>query len=231
MKNATKTITTLALALSLVFAPLAGCSDSSDQGDDATTEPTEQTEQTTGTAAPVDIENWKTLGDALASKTAEIGSSYDEEHYIAAFEAGDKVIRVVAKMDPETSEKLNALDLLDDNYDKELNDLISSLELESAEDITDEALTQDELDALAGKTGQELVDDGFVFVSYAVYGAEDDSAATMDKGNFSYCVSFDSGVSEDQSEDEGAAIMDAKVTTVQRVSVSDSALDPTAIKD
>lgn len=229
MKNTTRTLTTMALALSLAVVPLAGCSGSSDQGGDATTEPTEQTEPAAEPAAPVDVDSWKTLGDALASKTADMGSSHDDNHYIAVFEAGDKVIRVVATLDSETARKIDDLDPLAANYEKDLNELIAGLELESAQDITDDELSQAELSALVGKTGQELVDDGFVFVDYAMYGAEDESAANMDKGFFSYCITFDAGVVEDQSEDEGAAIMSAKVTAAERVSVSDSALDPSTL--
>lgn len=224
MNNTTKTITSMALALSLVVAPLAGCAG---QGSDASTQATEQTTA----SAPVDVASWKTLGDALGAQTESMASGCDEKHYVAVFAAGDTLVRVVAELEPGMYEKINELDYLDPDHDKKLNDIIGGLPLESAEDITSDALTQEQLDALVGKTGKELVDDGFIFKGYYMYGAEGETGVTMDKGYFSYGVTFDATVTDDQTEDEGAAIMDAKVTGASRMSASDSSTDTTAIAD
>lgn len=223
MKKPSRTTVAAMLALTLSAMPLAACGGQASQGGAPEPDATEQTQ-----TADMDISSWKTLGDALAYDTEDThSSSWDEEHYITVFSTSDgSVIRVVAKMDADTYAKLDKLNMTDDDYDEKFLQVMGGLELESAEDLTADKLTQDQLDAYVGKTGKDLVSDGFTFDNYWMYGG-DETGAKMAKGNFAYNVTFDVTVDEDKadSDEDGAAIMDATIEFMDYSGASDEALD------
>lgn len=218
-----------ALTASLVFGlgvlPLAGCaSKPADEAEpDATSQPAVE-------AAPVDTTSWKTLGDALASRTGNLSYGYDDDYFVAIFDAGDSIIRTVSKMELSIRDEFGELDFEDPDYEAKETAILADLELISAEDITSEVLSQEELDSYVGKTGQDMYDAGFVFSYYSMYGGEQTSAS-IDYGYFSYDVTFDTSIDESQSEDEGASLKDAKVVEVQSFkNLSNMSLDPTAVE-
>lgn len=176
--------------------------------------------------AAVDPSSWKTLGDALAAQTESMGSAWSGDKYFAVLKAGDSIVRVEAEMDSKGAAAMEGIDWSADDVDGQIMDAIGHLPLGSVEDLTAELLSQDELDQLAGKTGKELVDDGFVFERYVMTGG-DETGASFAKGNFSYMVTFGVSVPED-ADDDGAAVMDAPVTQASFLGVSDAALDPAA---
>ena len=225
MKNAPKTTIAAMMALALCAAPLAACGGQVSQ--DTTGGAASQAQ-----AAGVDVSGWKTLGDALAYDSGENNAaSWDEQHYLTVFTTADgSVVRVVAKMDAKTYDEHAALDMSEDDYQQKFLEVMGGLPLESAEDLTDDVLSQEELDAYVGKTGQDLAADGFVFESYFMYGGEQ-TIATMAKGYLAYSVTFDKSVSEDEadSDEDGSAVMDAPVASVEFAGGSDAALDPTAV--
>lgn len=223
MKIATKTIAAAALSLALLAMPLVACSSTS--GDSGTDSGTGSAEQTSG----VDVSGWKTLGDALAASTERPGYGWDDKYFVGEFFVNDSIVRVVAKSTDEALEKSAELDFEDPDYDKKFDEVVSGLEIVSAEDITAQRLSDDDIAALVGKTGKELVDDGFTFEYYDWYGGEEGCSGIFTKGYFSYSVSFDATVSEDQTEDGGEAIMDAKVTEAQYVGTSNATTDPTMV--
>lgn len=218
-----------ALTASLVFGlgvlPLAGCaSKPADEAEpDATSQPAVE-------AAPVDTTSWKTLGDALASRTGNLSYGYDDDYFVAIFDAGDSIIRTVSKMELSIRDEFGELDFEDPDYEAKETAILADLELISAEDITSDVLSQEELDSYVGKTGQDMYDAGFVFSYYSMYGGEQTSAS-IDYGYFSYDVTFDTSIDESQSEDEGASLKDAKVVEVQSFkNLSNMSLDPTAVE-
>lgn len=214
-----------ALALSLGVLPLAACG--SKPADSTATEPTEQTD---ATPASIDVSSWKTLGDALATRTGSLSYGHDETYFVAIIEVNDSIVRMVCKSDPSVDEKLSAIEFDDPEHDQKVDEALADLELLSAEDITDTKLSQEELDAYVGKTGQDMLDAGFEFSYYSMYGGED-TDATMDYGYFSYEVIFDTTVTEDQTEDEGASITGATVKEIQSFgNLSNMSLDPTRVE-
>lgn len=225
MKKTTKTIiATMALALSLVM-PLAACGGQASQGGSGDTD-----EQTSVQAGIIDVTTWKTLGDALAVKDADgfSSSAWDENHFVEVFEGGEQTFRVIAKMDADAYKKANELDASMEDYEEKFTEAVSGLELESAEDLTGDKLSQEDMDAYVGKTGQDLLDAGFTFESYYMYGG-DETGATMSSGYLAYDVTFDVSIDDDQSEDEGESIKAAKITAVEYFGGSDSAVDPTKV--
>lgn len=225
MRSISKGMAAMALAMALAM-PLAACGGGQAQGGGAQNATAGQASQ----AATVDVSSWKTFGDALAAKTDEYNlASWDENYYVTVFNAGNSIVRVVVKMTPEVYEKISELDGSAEDYDAQFAKVTGGLELASAEDITSEKLSQSDLDACIGKKGQDLLDDGFVFESYYMYGG-DETGATMAKGHLAYNVTFDTKVTEKQTEDEGKAIKNAKVTAVEYAGGSDAAVDVSKIK-
>lgn len=223
----TKALVAVSFAFSLAM-PLAACGGQTAQSTSSDVASTAQS--STSATAAVDVASWKTLGDALAARTgANNAAGWDENHYICVFDAGNATVRVVAKMAPGMYDKISDLDPTAEDHDQKLNALIGGLELESAEDISADRIPQSELDAYVGKSGQNLMDAGFAFERYYMTGG-DQTGASMDKGFFSYSVTFDVTVSEDQAEDEGAAVKDARIAGIECSGTSGVALDPTKVK-
>ena len=181
----------------------------------------------TPAASTVDVSSWKTLGDALAAKTDDVSSGWDDKYYIVAFKSGDSLFRVVAKSEEGIQDKTGELDFLADDYDDKLLEVIGGLEIVSVEDLTAEVPTQEQLDAMVGKTGQELIDDGWAFQSYFMTGG-DETGATFTKGMIACNVTFGAKVSTEaaDSDEIGDKLKDAKVTLAENAGVSDDATDP-----
>lgn len=66
------------------------------------------------------------------------------------------------------------------------------MEIEKIENLNETILSQEELDALMGKTGQELLDDGWVWTGHDLEAME----FWMQKGAFTYTIVFDGKVDE-----------------------------------
>lgn len=224
MKRFATQLTALAVTLALAAIPLAGCGSntSSDQG---AAEPSPAAAASQGTS--IDTSSWKTMRDALAiADSDDISYGYDDKTFLCVFRSGEAYIRTRAEMQPEVQEKIYDLNMDDDDYRKKFMETIGDLELAEATDISSELMSQEDLEQYVGKTGQDLMDAGLTFASYFLYGG-DQTGAEMDKGNFTYSIIFDAQISEEQTEDEGASITDAKVVEVQSMgNLSDAALNP-----
>lgn len=220
----------IALCAACVLAACAG-QPSASSGAAASSEPAAASDAgapagAAGAAAPVDVSGWKTLGDAYAVATDMPSYSYNDSNWVSMFRAGDSVIRVVAKMQPGVGDKLYELEFEDPDYNQKLIDMVGALELTSAEDVTAKQLDQSAVEALVGKTGQELMDEGFQFESYFLYGGEQ-TGASMGKDYFSYEFTFDTMTSEDSTEDGGESIKGGTVVeAATNGNFSDLALDP-----
>ena len=171
------------------------------------------------------------MRDALSTADSnEISYSYDENYFVCVYHVGESSIRTVAKYQPSIEGAFVDLDMGADDYREQVTEVVGDLELVEAEDITVDLMSQEEFEQYVGKTGQELVDVGFSFASYNMYGGEQ-TGADMDKGYFSYDFTFDTQVSEDQTEDGGAALMSATVAEAQSLgNLSNAALDPAAVQ-
>lgn len=216
------TVLAATLAVSIGVLPLAACGS-------APTQEEAKPQETTQTEA-LDTKSWKTLGDALASRTDRLSYGHDDKYFVCVFSAGDTQVRAIAKSDPSIDPAIGELDFEDPDYDKKLDEILKDLELISAEDISGTMLEQSELDSYVGKTGQDLLDAGFVFGSYFMYGGEQ-TGASMDNGYYTYEFTFDVSVPEDKTEDEGEALKGATITEVQsNGNLSNMALDPASVE-
>lgn len=109
--------------------------------------------------------------------------------YILVFSKDDAYYRAVADVPADVYEKLDALDFFDENYEANQKALLQDLPIRSIIDLTEALLSPEDLDALKGKTGQELTDMGFVPQgSYGFW--EDGTMFYLVKGPFAYEVNF-----------------------------------------
>lgn len=227
MKQTAKKVAALAFTMMLACMLLTACgqqesSSSSPSSSSSSSSSSSAAEQTETQAASLDVSGLKTLGDVLAVSSYCQGMAYGEESFGGVYQIGDSSVRVTAKMTPELYEQTNALDYNDKDYDKKLSELMSGLELESVEDITAGKIPQETLDTYVGKTGKDMVNDGFAFATYFMYG-EDETGVAMTNGYYSYDVIFDAKVTEDDTNDEGASIMDATIKSVEQMGFSAAA--------
>ena len=187
-----KTLPLLIVVLGISL--LAGCGSSAagDASDDSASE--------SEAAEAIDLTSFKTLGDVFAfegkDEYSEQRATFDGK-YIYAFTSGGTAYRFIADLPSDIEEQLFALEF-DDDYDKNEMALVSDLEIKSAEDLTDQILSQDDLDALAGKTGQELADEGWRGGSF--YNSEN-GEAWVEYGPFAYVMHFEGEIDADNFDD------------------------------
>ena len=220
--NTGRTGVVAALCLALATAPLVGCGGQKPADDGGASAPVAQ-------GATVDVTSWKTMSDALAAQTESMAAGWNENYYVTIFRAGDQIVRVVCELDADTAAKMEAVDWSRDDVSEQMEQAVGSAPLKSAEDITAELKSPEELAELAGKTGRELVDAGWTFESYDMYGGEQ-TGAVMSFGNFAYSLTFDVMTPEDKIEDEGSSVMDAKVVEAAFQGASDAGTSPENVK-
>lgn len=154
-----------------------------------------------------DIKDAKTMGDILALPSEAAGST--EEYYARAFKLHGTLYRAVASITPEISAQLFGLDYEDPDYEKKYNEIVAPLAIEQIDVVEDLALSQEELDALKGKTVGELMDQGWIYTWYNV----EDKIIGMENGICSYVVSYE-GEPDSGAENEEDVIRPVTVASV-----------------
>ncbi|MBQ7688390.1 MAG: hypothetical protein IJT27_04140 [Clostridia bacterium] len=205
------------MALILALAVFAACGKQDGGNQDADTPASDD--------ATVDVASFKTLGEALAlDETGESQSATYEDCYVYVLEQNGTYWRLTAALTADQSAALWELDILDENYNEQLEALISPLAITNCENLNDQLLSEDERNALVGKTGEDLLADGWT----SGYGYNLDSMEFyLEKGPFCYTVVFES---EEQLEntddfDELEAIRTLAVKSVAFNSLGNSATD------
>jgi hypothetical protein len=165
-----------------------------------------------------DIKDAKTMGDILALPSEATGST--DEYYARAFKLHGTLYRAVSHITPEISTQLFELDFEDPDYDKKYNEIVAPLAIDQIDDIKALALSQEELDALAGKTVGELMDQGW---TYSWYNLED-KIIGMENGICSYVVHYE-GEPDSGAENEDDVIRPVTVASVSWDSIGDILAD------
>ena len=195
-----KKIVSIALAAALAAAPvvLTACGQqggSSNGGAAAAS----------GVAAP-----FATLGDVLAEDTEGMTSTFDEQHYICAFNLDGTWWRVEADLGEGMYDQIDAVWIEDQD---KLEELLSPLKVTRA-DVLD-AATAEELEAFVGKTGADLTADGFEFAPGTLVTNGDELDCVASKGSFDYLVTFDGTVEDENTDDPAGAVAGLTVNSVQ----------------
>ena len=203
---------TLAILLSLMLACAALGAAAEGAQTPAAAEPAEA-EAPAVTEAPVQPAEaaplFATVGEALEKGEATgSGTTFNDGQFVTVVRYKDRFIRVVASMDKETMAQLEALFASEDyeNMAAKQDALFAPRPVLYTEDLTDAALSQAELDALAGKSVAELTAQGFELTSTGT--TEDETGAYvtcgMIYGLFEYAfVMNESAQAYDQLIDSG----------------------------
>jgi hypothetical protein len=178
-----------------------------------------------GSDDAVSVDSLKTIGDIIALDSDDEQYVVYEDKVIYAFRLGETYYRANAAISAEASKAYSDIDFSDEDYEEQQKELLSLLEITEIEDLSDQMLTQEQMDALVGKTGQELQDEGWLFSGHDLENME----FWMNYGPFLYTVVFDGSVDEadyDSFEDESGT----KDLTVKSVSL-DALGDATSIEE
>jgi hypothetical protein len=175
----------------------------------------------TDSSGSADIDSLKTLGDVIALEKEDTQTSVGSGKAVYAFKYGDKYYRVIADISGDVEQAYMDVDIVKEGYEDKQNEILAPIEITSIEDLNEQILSQDDLDALAGKTGQELVDDGWTYQgSYML----DSMEVYMCYGPFQYIVVFDGSVEGGDQDDFDiqAATKDLKVKSAEFSSLGDA---------
>lgn len=172
-----------------------------------------------------DMSNIATIGEAMALTDEEnIRYATYENAFVFVLEQNGTYWRFTAKMTAQESAALSDLDILDEDYNQKMNELVSPLAVSKCENLNEKKLSDDEMKALVGKTGEELVNDGWTSAgSYNL----DEMEFYMEYAPFEYTVVFEAKEKLENTDDfdEIEAIKTLKVKSVSFFGPGDHALD------
>ena len=103
-----------------------------------------------------DINSVKTLGDVLKLDANSTSFAYSTDKYITVFEYKGVKYRVIANITEELSNKLDEIDYYDNQREEKFRNILSDVQVVSAENLTAQLPTTEQLNAYVGKTGKEL---------------------------------------------------------------------------
>jgi len=211
---------TIALLLSLaLILGLTACGGSASSSASAAPE-TENAErasaaQETQTPEAADNAGFHTMADVFAYDSDNY--AFGDDYYIYVFEKDGIIYRATAKFPTDVSEKVAAIDIFDEQYDAKVREAVAPLEIEKLDNLTEMIPPQEELDALVGKTGQDLLDAGWTIWSYQL----DIMEFGLHHGPFAFTVVFDGELEMTDSFDEYAAIAPLTIKSVTYDGIGD----------
>ena len=194
------------MVLTLALAVLTACGE--EQKDE------EQKEE----KATIDLDSLKTMGDAFALEAENDQFGSDDQHFVYVFEIGGTAYRVIADMTKEVQKEMDKLDASKEDFNDKTKEAAASLEISKRENLTEMIPSQEELDKFAGKTGQDLLDDGWTVSGWDI----DENTFTMNKGPFAYTVVIDSKLKESDDFDGDEEIKKLKIKTIKYSDIGDA---------
>lgn len=193
-----KKIISIMLAIVLSVTMLAACGNSGNGGSGSGSSP--EAGSASGADAAVDeaavIESLTTLGDAFALESNDTQTAVYDGKAIYAFKLGDTFYRARASISPEDEQAYMDIDYMNDDYEEQQKSILSTLVIDQIDNLSLQMLDSEELDALVGKTGQDLQDAGWTCSGHNL----DDMEFWMEYGPFVYTVVFDGNVPESEYE-------------------------------
>lgn len=177
-----------------------------------------KTETAQGQAADDQTPAFKTMGDVFAYES--MNSGFSKTKYVYMFEKDGIVYRAVADLPAEVSETIWGLEFFDEKYDEKVQEAVAPLPIVQLDNLTERIPAQAELDALIGKTGQELRDEGWTISAWQL----DDMEFTLNHGPFAYTVVMEGDYTpnENYDFDEDADFGPLKVKSVTYYGIGDA---------
>lgn len=213
MKNVIS-IVSIVLVVLMLAATLVACG-----GSEKTTDPTVESTEATSNA---DFASMKKLSEVIAV-SSDGGTASNDQVISYIFKYNGKLYRAKAVNTAEIDERINALDFFAEDYQAQRDAILGEAELISVDDISDSIPTQDEMDALIGKTGQELLDMGFTINTCDA--SEEGISCTMEKDYAAYIITCAEKIDYHEGIDTEALFKTMKVTKVEYNGESMAAYD------
>ncbi|MBP5313677.1 MAG: hypothetical protein J6Y65_01980 [Eggerthellaceae bacterium] len=138
--------------------------------------------------------DYKTVGEIYNDSVQILGWQADDEYFIIAYEESGAFFRAAAAMDDAANEAMEAYDFITEISEIEA---IASLPLILKENLSEFLPPQSELNKWIGKTGAEMMADGY---SVSGYFSFFDTEFGCSKGMFNYTVGISSGFEEDDEK-------------------------------
>ena len=163
---------------------------------------------------------YRTYGQADSAESA--GGSYSWNYCIAGVRRDGKYYRVVARYDEKAKELLAEMMAFDyEEQQEESNEASSrffnyckSLPVSYEEEITAVPLSQEEVDALAGKSLGELRREGFD-LRYHYSTTDSEAVFYVEKGFFEYCLTVEVAREEYEAREKEDRFNDLTVTSTE----------------
>lgn len=142
---------------------------------------------------------YATVGELLAdTKVNHEQRATFLNRYVDVFELNGVYYRAVATLTDEQEQAIFDLDWNDPDHDAKEAEILNPIAIDSIENLTEQIPAQAELDKLVGKTGKDLLDEGWSCGGYNL----DDMEFWMSKDPFSYSVIFDSNGDKPENTDD-----------------------------
>ena len=149
-------------------------------------------------SSSADVTSFKTIGDIYAANPNVRESGNTNDTYFCVFELNGNLYRAYADISSDVFDQLMALDFSDSDYDAKQQAILAPLPIRQFDDLTAMIPSQEELDQWIGKTGKDLLDDGWT--EGFGYNLED-MDFYLNKGPFSYVVRFEKDKEYQNSDD------------------------------
>ena len=149
---------------------------------------------------PLEDSPFKTLADVFAAEGELYAFSISPDKFASAFPVDGVYYRVEAEIPADVYEKLDAIDFFDETREEQEQALLSPLPVTRVGDLSNGIPAKEELDALVGLTGQDLLEMGFEYGSG--YSFWDKAEMYLVQGLYEYHVYFNEKVPEMENYDE-----------------------------
>ena len=162
------------------------------------------------------VDNLKTIGDIKQLDDDMVREeAYFEDFYACVIDVDGTLYRLAAELPEDVSKQIWSIDFEDEDRDEKVNELMKSLEITRKDNFSELIIPQEELDKLVGKTGQDLLDDGWYSGGYNLENME----FWMYKDPFMYTVVFEGTAEPTEDGDDNEMIKDLKVKSVTYTSL------------
>ena len=173
--------------------------------------------------------SFATIGEAMASEGYTGIAGGDDQYYVVAVERDGAYIRLVADMDDEARRlgeepmKYEDAERLEAAFNA-YNEYVKTLPVAYEEKITAQPLSNEELDALAGKSLQELEEAGFEHISSDM-GKNDEATYTVSLGLYNYDLLLNETYTVYQQHSDSGFIGDLTVRSAAFAGLSHKAAE------
>lgn len=168
----------------------------------------EETDVEADDVEAADVE-FHTIGDILNAGVERHGESFGEDEYSMMFRYGGKWMCAFAALPEGMYEELD--EAMSGDMEK-YEELLSTLEISELKVLEATEPTQEELDALVGKTGAELTEMGYDLGYFYVDG--DTTICYASDGTFEYDITFEGAAENEDTDDYAAELADMTVSDV-----------------